>query len=519
MQLIKQFVYSLQVNVMAKIATELLTHHSYWIREAPPIQRFEKLSSVHKTEVAIIGAGVTGLSAGIELLERGYKVTVLEALVVGGGTTAASSGHVDAHPEGGPTKLVKSLGEDKARVATQFRIDAINLIEQRADSRCDFKRIKAYQYAENVRDESVLMEELDAAKRIGLKANWVKNVPLPYSAIGYEIDNMGRFQSMAYLERLLQLFVEKGGKVFEHSVASGPVEEQPTELKVGNGKIEFEQVVCAVHCNYTNAMRIYLQTPAYQSYVLAVRVKDPCFDGLFWDNSNPYFYTRRAHSTDPKLIIVGGCDHRTGVGDANEAKERLQKFVHEHYEVEEIVWSWSAELFEPTDGLPIIGKVPGKKNVWIATGLSGVGLTWGTAAAKIIADQMDGKSTALQDELSPARFGISSAFTVAGEQLTTAANFAERILPAKKIDLDGLKVGEGEVGIVDGKFTAVCRDQSGKLHSHNPRCVHMGGVVHWNPVEQSWDCPVHGGRYAACGARIYSPPEADLVRPDKKSQE
>ncbi len=499
--------------------TELLTHNSYWIREIPVKQRFEKLSTVHQTDVAILGAGITGLSVGIELLERGYKVTALEALVIGGGTTAGSSGHIDAHPEGGPSKFIKALGEDKAREATKYRLDAIDLIEQRADNRCDFKRIKAYQYSENPRDESALMEELAAAKKIGLRADWAKSVPLPYSTVGYAIENMGRFQSMAYLERLLELFLEKGGKVFEHSVASGPVEEHPTELKVGDGKIEFEQVVCAVHCNYTNAMRIYFQTPAYQSYVLTARVKNPCSDALFWDNSDPYFYTRRAVSSDVKLIVVGGCDHRTGVGDACEAKESLRKFVYERHDVEEIVCCWSAELYEPTDGLPIIGKVPGKENVWIATGLSGVGLTWGTAAARIIAEQIEGKPTALQNELSPSRFGMGGALTMAGEQLTSAANLRERVLPAKKIDVDSLKPGEGQVGTVDGKFTAVCRDQDGELHLHNPRCVHMGGVVHWNAAEQTWDCPVHGGRYAACGARIYSPPEGNLVRPDEKSQE
>lgn len=504
---------------MSKQQHERITHHSYWVQELPVNRRFEQLTEVHKTEVAILGGGITGLSIGIELLERGYKVTVLEALVIGGGTTAASSGHLDAHPERGPRKFIKALGEDQAREAIRLRLDAISLIEKRADNKCDFKRIKAYQYSENAKEESSLMEELAAAKKLGLKANWTEKIPLPYDAIGYEIEGMGRFQSKAYLDRLLQIFLEKGGIVFEHSVSSAPVDEQPTELEVGEGKIEFDQVVCAVHCNYTDAMRIYLQTPAYQSYILAARVQNPCADGLYWDTADPYFYTRMVNSVDPNLIMVGGCDHRTGVGDAAEAEQQLRTFLHERYKVDEIVSSWSAELYQPTDGLPIIGKVPGKKNVWIATGLSGVGLTWGTASAKLIADQIDGKDATLQDALSPSRFGVTSAITIAEEQLPAAANLAERILPAHKIDVEALKAGEGQVGIVDGKFTAVCRDMSGNLHHHNPRCVHMGGVVHWNPVEQSWDCPLHGGRYAACGARIYSPPEADLVRPDEKAEE
>ncbi|MEX0824841.1 MAG: Rieske 2Fe-2S domain-containing protein, partial [Pirellulaceae bacterium] len=45
---------------------------------------------------------------------------------------------------------------------------------------------------------------------------------------------------------------------------------------------------------------------------------------------------------------------------------------------------------------------------------------------------------------------------------------------------------------------------------HSPTCSHQGGVVHWNEMEQTWDCPVHGGRFAANGERIYGPPESRL---------
>lgn len=507
------------MSEMPQADNAMLTHHSYWIREKTLKRRFAQLSGVHKTEIVVLGAGVTGLSTAIELLEQGHKVTVLEALVVGGGTTAGSSGHLDAHPEQGPQQLISSLGKDKAMAATQLRLQAIDLIEQRAGEHCDFRRINAYRYSENLRDESQLHNEMDAAQQIGLAVRWSPQIPLPYAAVGYEVLNMGRFQCMAYLERLLHIFLEKGGELFEHSVASGPVGEQPTELDVGDAKIQFENVVCAVHCNYTDAMRIYLQTPAYQSYVLAARVRNTCDDALFWDNSDPYFYTRRANSTDPHLIIVGGCDHRTGAGDSQASEQKLREFVHQRYDVEEIVCSWSAELYEPVDGLPIIGKVPGRENVWIATGLSGIGLTWGTVAGRMIADQISGKQTGLGDELSPSRFGLGGVVTMAEEQLTSAKNLAERLLPAHKIDIEQLQPGEGKVGIVDGKFTAACRDKCGNLHTRNPRCVHMGGVVHWNAAEQTWDCPVHGGRYAACGTRIYSPPESDLVAPDEKAAE
>ncbi len=120
-------------------------------------------------------------------------------------------------------------------------------------------------------------------------------------------------------------------------------------------------------------MRTYFQTPAYQSYAVAVRVDAPTHDALFWDVSSPYYYTRRAASGEPNLLIIGGCDKRTGAHDSEECLQGLLDYVHARYQVTEVVSKWSAELFEPVDNLPIIGKAADKENVWIATGLSGVG--------------------------------------------------------------------------------------------------------------------------------------------------
>jgi glycine/D-amino acid oxidase-like deaminating enzyme/nitrite reductase/ring-hydroxylating ferredoxin subunit len=496
-----------------------LTHHSFWAKDVAPRKRFPKLEGVHKTEIAVIGAGITGLTTGIELLKLGHKVTIIEALVIGAGTTGGSTGHLDAHPDMGPRQLLKLLGEEKARLYTDYRLKSIETIKQRCTPECDFQYVSAYQYSENRQHESDIREGFEAAQKIGLSVEWANSIPLPFLTVGYEIKNMARIHPMAYLNALLEMFLQQGGKVFEETIVSGPVEEKGTSLDAGDGRIEFEQVVCAVHCNYTDAFRVYFQTPPYQSYAVAVRVGEQCGDALYWDDNDPYYYIRRAQSDDPHLLIIGGCDHRTGEKDSMGPEECLLDYVKTRFNVEEIVGQWNAELFEPSDGLPIIGLAPGKENVWLATGLSGVGLTWGTAAGKILAEQISGRPTHLEDELSPSRFGLGGIVQMASEQMTTAGNYLERILPADRIDLDDLKPGEGRVGVVDGKFTAACRSREGTIHMRNPRCVHMGGVVHWNSSMQTWDCPVHGGRFTNCGSRLYGPPEGDLVAPDEKAEE
>lgn len=495
------------------MSERVLAPTAYWHRDATSSRRFSSLQGVHQTQVAIIGAGIAGLSTALELLQRGYRVAVCEASVIGAGTTAGSTGHLDAHLERGHKKLIDQIGAEDARQLVAHRLKAIDAIEQRCDASCDFVRVPAYQYSEEASDRDDLHDDCEAAVELGLPARWSDTVPIPKGACGYRIDRMGRFHCGRYLDRLAQLVVDAGGEIFEHSMVEPPSGKHPDHLSTGGGQIQFEHLVVTVHSGYTDSLRVYALIPPYQSYVLAARLGSPPPDALFWDNASPYHYTRRASSDAKDVYLIGGCDHHTGAGDERRAEADLEEYARSHFDVREVICRWSAELFEPTDGVPIIGRDAGKDNVWIGTGFSGVGLTWGTAAGRLIAEQIVGIRTPLDERLSPARFGARKMGKMASEHTSAVGSYAERVLPAEKIDPSTLAPGEGRVGEVDGKHTAICRTSDGTEHRRSPICVHMGGVVRWNSVEQTWDCPVHGGRYTAEGCRLYGPPPSDLETP------
>lgn len=393
-----------------------------------------------------------------------------------------------------------------------LRKEAVDVIEKLAGDACDFRRLPAYYYSEKIEDEDSIRKQFEAAETLGLNARWPDSLPALHVATGYRIDDLARMDTLAYALRLADMVINAGGHLFEDTLYQGTKDDDPHQAICGSGIATFSQLVSCVHHNQSQSTKIDFQIPPYQSYALVARINDPFPDVLMWDNVEPYYYTRRLRSDDERRIIVGGCDHRTGMGDPMDAIATLREYVFERYPVDGIEKEWSAELFEPTDGLPLIGRSPSVKNLWVATGLSGVGLTLGTVAGRMIAKQIAGEPTKLEKELSPARFSLRDMGTVVAEQVQTLPVMAERILPAKSVDADSIPAGEGKVGNYNGEHSAVCRDREGNLHVQSPICTHMGGVVRWNPFEQTWDCPLHGGRFSKCGKRIYGPPQESLEK-------
>lgn len=491
------------------------THNSWWLQSCKLKQRFKSLSQDLSTDVLIIGAGITGLSVALELLQRNYSVVVCEANLIGSGTSGGTSAHLDAHPESGTKTLVNKLGEERAREYTRLRLEAIRTIEHRAGGDAKFRRLVGYYYTENADNCNSLQEEYEHARLIGLNVSWARIVPIPRAICGYEIRDMGRFSPVLYLNRLADAVETAGGRIFERTLANSPEGDHPTSLEFGKYRIAFKHVVCAVHCNYTDSLRLHMQLAPCQSYVVAGKIRGTLPDALFWDDSNPYFYVRRGTARGD-TILVGGCDHRTGDGSEADAMNNLKQWVSTRFAVKEFVSEWSAELFEPTDGLPFIGKVAGKENVYIATGLSGTGLTQGTMGATILADLISTNFHSLKDVFSPGRIPIESIGNTLSEQLPAAKNYLNRLVPGREVDIDHLQTGEGIVGTINGNQAAVCRDRDGIVHQCNPLCTHMGGLVQWNPVEQTWDCPVHGGRFSSDGRRLYGPPNDDLKQVSDK---
>jgi Rieske Fe-S protein len=278
--------------------------------------------------------------------------------------------------------------------------------------------------------------------------------------------------------------------------------------------VRADAVVVATHSAFLGISSFDARVAPYQSYVLTAELDDEIGDALFWDDESPYHYIRRASSQEPNHYIVGGEDHKTGQGDERERLRRLEDYLRAKFRVRSIQQRWSAELFAPSDGVPYIGRVPLTENLFVATGFEGTGLTWGTAAGRVLSNLILGIPDSLSEIVTPLRLKpLAAGPDLIKENWNVAKRFVIDRFQAERVDSIGDVVGAGEGKIVEyqGELVALYRDPSGTLYACSAKCTHAGCIVQWNDMEKTWDCPCHGGRYQASGERIYGPPADDLA--------
>jgi Rieske Fe-S protein len=145
--------------------------------------------------------------------------------------------------------------------------------------------------------------------------------------------------------------------------------------------------------------------------------------------------------------------------------------------------------------------------VLIATGFATDGLTFGTLAAMLIADEVLGRDNRWRSLYRASRFApVKAARGVIEENVAVASAFVrDRLAPADAHAFRSVQPDSGAIVSIDGERFAAYRAPSGALTIVSPVCTHMGCIVHWNGVEKSWDCPCHGSRFGVDGRVLEGP--------------
>jgi glycine/D-amino acid oxidase-like deaminating enzyme/nitrite reductase/ring-hydroxylating ferredoxin subunit len=473
----------------------------------------------YEPDVCVIGAGIAGLSVARALVGRGLDVLVLDRGVIGGGQTARTSAHLASALDDRFYLLRQHFGAAGAKLAAESHAAAIDEIERVVGAlsiQCDFRRVPGYLFG----DPKVLARELPAAKEAGLDVEMFQRAPLPFDT--GECLRFGRqaeIQPLAYISALARDIAAKGGRIRIAAHVLNVTGGTRPEIEIEGGrKLRAGAVVDATGLGITSRFEIPIRMAAYRSYVVAFALPHESVPhALYWDTEDPYHYIRVASDAEGQdVLVVGGADHRVGQGHPEDAWTSLAEWTTARFPmVGKIVARWSGQIGEPSDGLAYIGALPGSENVFIVTGDSGNGLTHGTIAGLMLPSLIAKQSHPWEQLYSLERSKRHGLGTLLHEALKSNIPFRDWISPADVGSVDEIARGEGATVRRGVHLIAAYRDDHGAVCERSARCPHMHGVVRWNPVEKTWDCPVHGSRFDGCGRVLNGPSAHDLPELDK----
>jgi glycine/D-amino acid oxidase-like deaminating enzyme/nitrite reductase/ring-hydroxylating ferredoxin subunit len=480
------------------------------------------LDSHLTADVAVIGSGIAGLSTAYELSGRGRSVIVLDRGRIGSGMTARTTAHLASALDDGYARLISARGVDVARAVYQSQAAAIDRIEAiQANERipCDFQRVDGYLLLAPGTRAAELDEELAACGEAGVPVSETREPTVLHAknlVRSLRFPNQARFHPLKYLAGLARAISQRGGRLFAETLVESAMEEKnEVVVKTDRGTIRCTDVVFATNGPIGGSVTIHTKQAPYRTYVLAATLPRGILpDALYWDTLDPYHYVRlQPHSEGQDVVIIGGEDHKSGRADDGEARfAALEDWARARLpNMGKVTHRWSGQVMEPVDYVGFVGRNAGDKHRYIATGDSGQGITNGVIASMLIANLIiDGRS-AWRDAYDPARMITKNVGEYLSENMTVLKSFAEYLTMGEIAKVEQLKAGEGGLFRSGLKKIAVCRDEQGRLHAHTATCTHMGCVVHWNSLEQCWDCPCHGSQFGPDGTALNGPAVTPLA--------
>jgi glycine/D-amino acid oxidase-like deaminating enzyme/nitrite reductase/ring-hydroxylating ferredoxin subunit len=471
-------------------------------------------------DVIVIGAGITGITSAYLLAKEGKRVCVVERDRLGGNETSHTTAHLTYVTDTRIHELVRRFGATTARLILQSGAEAIDLIENivvKEGIDCDFRRVPGYLLPSLLKQSSDrnLVGDQRFANDSGFPAEIVPSVPF-FGGRGVCFHNQAVFDPLKFIFHLISKIKELGGKVVDNTEIAS-FEKKKITLALNNLHIHANFLIVATHVplkGYTpTVVAAFFQTKLaqYSSYAIGAYVPPGIFQhASFWDLEDPYHYLRVEPRGELDYAIFGGNDHKTGqVRGTRSHYESLQKKLLTIVPAAQLDAQWSGQVIESHDGLPYIGEI--SKGQFIATGFAGNGMTFGVLSAVLATDAAKKRQNQYRALYDPNRFSLfKGTFKYVKENFDFPYYLVRDRLSRHRGDRDNIREGEGKVVAVDGEKRALFHSRDGNLISLSAVCPHMGGIVHWNSAEQSWDCPCHGSRFHCTGEVMSGPAESGL---------
>ena len=471
-------------------------------------------------DAVVIGGGVAGLMITAELVATGRSVCVVEARRVAAGVTGSSTAKVSALHGASIHRVAHHRGSEAAAVyaeANQAGVDRYERVISEHGIDCGWSRLDAATYAASSAHLDVIERELEAAAAAGLPVVAASDLATPFPVEAAVVcPDQAMFDPVEFCHGLAGALRRDGAHIVEgvrvRHVSTGPPHVAHTDV----GSFEAPVMVLATQLPVYDPGLFFARCSPVRSYSLSATLAEPVPEVMSLSVDEPARSMRPVELGSSRGVFGGG-SHRVGEGgDTRRFQRELEEWVREHFDVRSIDARWSAQDYEPPDGVPFIGRMPhAPEGVYVATAFKKWGFTAAAVAGRLVADLADGLDHPWASTFDATRVAVDLAG--AGELVQSntkvAAHFVgDRLATMRPQGTDALAPGEGAIVTVDGEKLAGHRDDGGALHLVSARCTHLGCLVAWNAAERSWDCPCHGSRFDVDGTVLTGPATLDLPR-------
>ena len=468
-----------------------------WTATAPKTA-YPRLTGAHTADVVIVGAGIVGVTAAYLLSDAGLSVALLEARRIGRQVTGRSTAKITTQHSLIYRHLIEVFGLETAQHYADANRLGMNQIRQWVEQlsiACDFETKDAYVYCSEPSRLGDLEAEAEASRAVGLDSELLEAAPLPFPTAGaLRSRNQAQFNPAQYLIGLAKAAEAVGTLVFEDTRVTAVEESDGWKLQTDRASVHAKNVVLATNLPIAGPIPYDERTRPRSHIAMAFRVDSrAAIVGMFIGVDEPTHSLRMGRDEDGLLLVVLGSKFGTGL-EGNVAKHffKLEAWTRRNFEVGDAAWRWVNEDYDSPDRLPFVGAPSQAPNLYIATGFNAWGISNGTAAGILIAQQILGKTPAWASIYDPDR-KVPKEFNKGGDSQSFVHSLDD-------INPDGgavMNLGQGKI--------AVWKDRDGVPHAVSASCTHKGCIVTWNNAERTWDCPCHGSIFSAGGSVIHGP--------------
>lgn len=379
---------------------------SYYAASANPAPPRPELQGEVETDVCVIGAGYTGLSTALFLLENGFKVTVLEAAKVGFGASGRNGGQIVNSYSRDIDVIERTVGKREAQLLGEMAFEGGRIIRERVARygiQCDLKDGGVFaafteKQMDHLRAQKQLWERYGHNQLEIMDAKRIREVVATDNYIGGMLDMSGghihplnlALGEAAALESL-------GGKIYEQSPATRIERGANPVVHTPQGKVKAKFIVVAGNA-YLNGLvpelaaksmpcgtQVITTEPLSEELAHSLLPQDYCVEDC------NYLLDYYRLSGDKRLIYGGGVIY--GARDPADIEAIIRpKMLKTFPQLKDVKidFAWTGNFLLTLSRLPQVGRIG--DNIYYSQGCSGHGVTYTHVAGKVLAEALRGQA-------------------------------------------------------------------------------------------------------------------------------